>query len=285
MEQKTVPGEWVMEVLTEWEKEIPDSISKSTMKAIRRQARKDIAKYKQIKIDLLKRWQREWILWLIAFMREIVKPKWDKEVTTEEKKSEEEMPAWLDKAETEAAQAWAPTINFRALKNKQPMDSDALILGKMFGHEFATWHEDSPGLAASFEKLKPEQRRLLEVISKDQRAKRLEYVNKVTAIAHQQSYEEAAQFFKGFTMAMERGSFFETGELAGETLATKIYGMLAMYPDFVSRLISVRELYEWLQFMLGKNLIDDINGQKRIEKICERIGLTFRPPGRPRTRQ
>ena len=129
MEQKTVSSEWVMEILTEWEKEIPDSISKSTMKAIRRQARKDIAKYRQIKIDLLKRWQREWIIWLIAFMREIVKPKWNKEETTEE-----EIPAWLDKAETEAVQAWAPTMDFRALKEKQPADSDALILGKMFGH-------------------------------------------------------------------------------------------------------------------------------------------------------
>jgi hypothetical protein len=38
----------------------------------------------------------------------------------------------------------------------------------------------------------------LEVICEDQRAKRLEYVKKVVAIANQQSFEEASQFFKGY---------------------------------------------------------------------------------------
>lgn len=284
MEEKTTPNEWVMKVLTDWEKDMPDSISKSSMKAIRRQARNDLEKYKQIKIYKLRRWQREWITWLIKYMREIVKFKWNEKEATDEKKSNRKTPSWLDKAETEAAQAWAPTMDFRALKNKQPMDSDALILGKMFGHEFATWHEDNPGLAVSFEKLKPEQRLLLEVICEDQRAKRLEYVKKVVAIASQQSFEEASQFFKGYALATERGSLTDNGELIGETKATNIYGMLAMYSDFVPLLQNVRELYEWLQTMLGKNLIDDINGFKRVEKICERIGLAFRAPGRPRTR-
>lgn len=83
-------------------------------------------------------------------------------------------------------------------------------------------------------------------------------------------------------MAIQKGSITETGQPAGETSTTKIYGMLVMHSDFIPRLQSVRELHEWLQMMLGKYVVSDL---KRVEKICERIGLSFRPPGRPEIRQ
>jgi hypothetical protein len=51
---------------------------------------------------------------------------------------------------------------------------------------------------------------------------------------------------------------------------------------FVPQLRSVRELFEWLQSLLGKGLLNNTNGFKRVEKICQDIDLHFGSPGRPR---
>ncbi len=276
MEQKTPISKWVMEILEEWEKELSDfSVSKLIEKELRRSFRAKLETLNKINADKLSRWQIEWNKWLAEVMQEIINSE-----SNEAEPAEEEKPQWLKKVEIEFAKTETPTINFRALK--RPILSDALILGQLVGHEFAAWHPDNPGMAAAIERIKPEHRIMVEAVVAFQRQKRMKRVKEIMATASQQSFKDVRSFFRGFSMAIQKGSLTETGQLSGETSTTKIYGMLVMHSDFISRLQSVRELHEWLQMMLGKYVVGNL---KRVEKICERIGLSFRPPGRPEIRQ
>jgi hypothetical protein len=49
--------------------------------------------------------------------------------------------------------------------------------------------------------------------------------------------------------------------------------------QLIERMDSVRQLHEVLVKVIGARKIGE---QKRIEKICQRIGLSFRKPGRPK---
>ena len=281
MEQATQISKWVMDILEDWDKVLSDSsVSKSIEKELRRSARAKLEMFGKINVAKLSGWQLEWNKWLFAFLQGMVNSESDEVEPTEDEK-----PQWLKKVELELAKTETSTVNFRALKHKSPIFSDAVTLGQLVGHEFAAWHPDAPGMAVAIERMPPENRILLEVAVAYKRQKRMKHVRKIVAEANQQSFKDACSFFKGFAMALQKGSLSETGQPAGETATTKIYGMLVMHSDFISRLQSVRELYEWLQLMLGKGLINDAKGQKRIEKICERIDLSFRPPGRPEIKQ
>lgn len=66
------------------------------------------------------------------------------------------------------------------------------------------------------------------------------------------------------------------------TLATDVHLALLMWWRIVSRFRSVTELHRWLTRILGPQRVGD---KKRIEKICQRIGLRFRSRGRPRKNQ
>ena len=52
-----------------------------------------------------------------------------------------------------------------------------------------------------------------------------------------------------------------------------------VYHPFIERLGSVSALHTWLRKVMGEYRTGDL---KRIEKICQRIGLHFRKPGRPK---
>lgn len=66
------------------------------------------------------------------------------------------------------------------------------------------------------------------------------------------------------------------------TLATDVHFALLMWWRIVARFRSVTELHHWLTRILGPQRVGD---KKRIEKICQRIGLRFRSRGRPRKNQ
>jgi hypothetical protein len=267
-------SKWVMDIFEDWENKLSVLLSAPFNKPLCHSDRENIAKIKA-EAEKTSGWRREWMLWQADAMQ----AKSDSG-SVEKGQSKNGMPPWLERIEMELASAASPTVNFRAVQQKRFIPA-ALILGEMIGHEFAMWHADNSGLAVSLDRLPPEFQLLPKAILEDHRKKRLEYVREVVAIAVRQPFKDVRQFFRGFSMAMQKGSMTEQGELAGATSTTKIYTMFAFYSDFVLRLQSVHELHEWLCMMLGKLLIGDI---KRVEKICERIGLNFRPPGRPETR-
>lgn len=197
MEQGTPTSKWVNDVLEYWDKKLSDfSVSKSIEKALRSSCRANLDTLGKINPDKFSGWQAEWIKWNIETMREIINS------SSDEAESEEEEPEWLKKIEIEFVKAEMPTLNFRALKHKSPIFSDAMTLGQVVGHEFAAWHPDSPGMAAAIEKIEPENRMFLEAFFAYMRPKRMKYVRKIISTASKQSFKDVRSFFRGFSMAI-----------------------------------------------------------------------------------
>jgi hypothetical protein len=63
------------------------------------------------------------------------------------------------------------------------------------------------------------------------------------------------------------------------TDATPVHLTLGLWWRFVKGFTSVTELHRWLDRMLGAKVV---GSKKRVEKICERLGLKFRGRGAPR---
>ena len=93
-----------------------------------------------------------------------------------------------------------------------------------------------------------------------------------------QTYEDMTDFLLGFADGFSRKpKSFQPGNLGNPTF--EIYLFMLMFWRMIEQMDSVRQLHEILVKMFGANRVGD---QKRIEKICQRIGLSFRKPGRPK---
>jgi hypothetical protein len=86
----------------------------------------------------------------------------------------------------------------------------------------------------------------------------------------EQEYHACARFFAAFGRAIERRPSSE-GDI-GRT-NTKIYIVLLVAWRSVEKLGSVPMLHRVLCKIFGNHVVGDL---KRVEKICERIGLSYR---------
>ena len=92
-----------------------------------------------------------------------------------------------------------------------------------------------------------------------------------------QTYDDMTDFLLGYADAFSRKpKTFQVGNMGNPTF--EIYVFMFIYWRLIERMGSVRELHETLVAVMGTRIGD----QKRIEKICQRIGLTFRKVGRPK---
>jgi hypothetical protein len=93
-----------------------------------------------------------------------------------------------------------------------------------------------------------------------------------------QTYEDMTDFLLGYADAFSRKpKTMQVGNIGNPTF--EIYVFMLMFWQTVGRMDSVRQLHEVLVKLMGANRIGD---QKRIEKICQRMGLSFRKVGRPK---
>jgi hypothetical protein len=93
-----------------------------------------------------------------------------------------------------------------------------------------------------------------------------------------QSYEDMTDFLLGYADGFSRKpKTFRVGNLGNSTF--EIHVFMLLYWRAVQGMDSVRQLYETLVNILGASRTGE---QKRIEKICQRIGLHYRKPGRPK---
>jgi hypothetical protein len=91
----------------------------------------------------------------------------------------------------------------------------------------------------------------------------------------QPDQRERIAFFQGIVEGLSKHGF-----PSRFTDATPIYQRLLVHRKEVEKLKSVRELQE---FLLTRGLTPQSLGEpKRLEKLCQRIGLTFSEPGRPK---
>ena len=93
-----------------------------------------------------------------------------------------------------------------------------------------------------------------------------------------QTYREMSEFLLGFAMGYaSKPTSLGLGGMGDANF--EIYVFMLLFWRTVERLKSVRELHDILTKVFGRRAGD----LKRVEKICQRIELTFRRPGRPPT--
>lgn len=63
---------------------------------------------------------------------------------------------------------------------------------------------------------------------------------------------------------------------------TRIYFIMMVCWRAIEKFQTVHEFHEWLRKACGSQIVGD---QKRVEKMCQRIGLSFGKPGRPKKRK
>jgi len=94
-----------------------------------------------------------------------------------------------------------------------------------------------------------------------------------------QSYEDMSAFLLAYSNAFNRKPKVTAGlgDFGNTTFA--IYHFMLINWRVVDRLDSVSSLHELLRKHIGEYRTGDL---KRVEKICQRIGLHYRKPGRPK---
>jgi RNA-binding protein YlmH len=85
-------------------------------------------------------------------------------------------------------------------------------------------------------------------------------------------------FFNGYNRALQKRMYCGRSPIFFETTATRLYVILVLLAPKMHHVKSVAMLHRILCKALGDRVVGDI---KRLEKLCQRIGLTFRKAGRP----
>jgi len=93
-----------------------------------------------------------------------------------------------------------------------------------------------------------------------------------------QTYEDMSDFLLGFSHGFSKKAKALGLDALGNT-NSDIYRTMLMHWRTVDQFKSVSELHKFLIQELGERRV---RGLKRIEKICQRIGLRFRKSGRPK---
>ena len=277
---KTVEiSDWIDNFLDRWDKNFNEPLSDSERQNKRKFYSAWANALSKVERGKLSDLERRWTEWLQAEVTKIAEAE-----TVVPHPYEENPPDWFVKVRMELVEAYAPTIKFKNLLQKRSGQSMALTFGEFIGHHCSAWNQNSPGMAASCELVPEPSREGVKKYLEKFRPKVLAAVEEALVLAARQQSQESIQFFRGYSLALQKGTLTETGRLVGETFRTKIFFMFAWFPGWLSmsHINSVREVFEWLKIVLPKGELNDTNGFKRVEKICQDIGLHFGPPGRPR---
>ena len=92
------------------------------------------------------------------------------------------------------------------------------------------------------------------------------------------SYEDMAGFLAAYSKAFSKKPRLGVGMGDFGSTTFGIYHFMLWHWRAVDQLDSVRALHELLRRSMGEHRVGEL---KRVEKICQRIGLHYRKPGRP----
>ncbi len=102
------------------------------------------------------------------------------------------------------------------------------------------------------------------------------------AALDQPSHAEASAFFRGYSEGLSKPGTVK-GRPAHDTTATDIYGFIYADSAHIETLSSLTELRA---HMLTCGFTEQTLGPaKRLEKLCQRVGLTLRKRGRPKKKK
>ena len=195
---------------------------------------------------------------------------------------EDEGPAWVQNVEREVAAMMFPEAKLKKQPGLTPKRMGALI-----GHQCASgvWLMEQLNVAAANPNtnkfsLSPRQiregKKMARVLTEDWFEGLRNLAKLALSSCVDQSYEDMREFLLAYAAAFARKP--QTVGDFGHS-AFRIYVFMLMNWRLVAQLHSIREFHEVLDKVFG---FDETGDLKRIEKICQRIGLRFRKPGRPK---
>jgi hypothetical protein len=196
---------------------------------------------------------------------------------------EDNSPQWVQNLEREVGAALFPVAKLKGEQKLTPWR-----LGAIIGHQcsLGVWMMESIEKELNSlhkldkSKLKPEE---IEAQKKLLVKLRDEFCPAVQNLARSalsscvgQPYEDTRDFLLAYSAAFAKkpGSL---GDIGHSSFSIQ-YTMLIYWPA-VARMNSVHELHQALVKKFDSFFVGNL---KRVEKICERIGLHFRKPGRPK---
>jgi hypothetical protein len=192
----------------------------------------------------------------------------------------DDSPDYLKNAERHIAKAAIATAKLKPGAAMTPQ-----LMGGLVGHKLAYVKPFAEGLKLGKrlpEKTPERFRRLLadaEQAVNEYYPHVLRTVRRCIAIACRQPLREMAQFFTGMARALEKGSLDARGGLLGASTATDFYWILiCIGPRLTNEVRSVAHMHQLCVRWFGQRAGD----LKTTEKRCQRIGLSFGRPGRPK---
>jgi hypothetical protein len=192
-----------------------------------------------------------------------------------------EWPNWVSNVARELSKALSPTAHLKVSPNWEPGE-----VGAMLGQQIAYGaYDPTPDFEASLKKRiswkdlrktfgKDIKERIEKFITKIEREFVPEFIGALkfaVGLAIEQEYEDTAKFFAALGRAVQRRP--ATGADIGRT-NTRIYVFLLIHWRSVEKLGSVPALHKVLCKVFGDRLVGV--KVKRVEKICERVGLSYR---------
>lgn len=199
---------------------------------------------------------------------------------------EKGVPAWVENVEREVGAALCPTAAI-----KDGLELTPRGMGALLGHScaFGVWMMEAFQYEMhrlehkiDLSKYAPEQieqgQKLFAGFVDDWYPALCRLAKRALSSAVDQSYEDMTEFLLAYSQAFARKPARLGMPDIGNS-AFRIYFFLLNYWREVSLFKSVHQLHAVLVKNYGSHQVGEL---KRIEKICQRIGLSYRKPGRPR---
>jgi hypothetical protein len=189
-----------------------------------------------------------------------------------------EFPEWVERLARELISTLYPTAKLKVGKAWT-----AAEVGAMLGHRLAYLHgiEEHLPESAVGKPFKGLDKKVVKRIRKEMKAFLEAFevsMGRSLVLASVQSHGESAQFFTAFAKGLSKlPSDAQASNFHRTT--TRVYWLMLWGWRSVEKLKSVRELQQGLCKYLEPYVVGDV---KRIEKMCQRLGLRFGKPGRPR---
>lgn len=198
---------------------------------------------------------------------------------------EDGLPKWVQNLEREVGSALYPVAKIKEDLNLTPRK-----VGAILGHACAcgVWMMEAftPDLESQAEidvsRFTPEQLERAELflqhILEEWFPALRRLAKRALCSSVDQTYENMSAFLLGYSEAFSRKPRqLGMGDIGNS--AFPIHFFMLIHWQFANSLKSVHELHQHLVRILGPHRVGDL---KRVEKICQRVGLHYRKPGRPK---
>ena len=195
---------------------------------------------------------------------------------------DESTPKWVQNVEREIGAAMLPIARVKDEQNLSPRK-----MGGFIGHAFAYCKWMVEYIEAEIKRLLDQEFKMPELTPEQIRIGK-KFI-KLTAALHrlarrglcsslEQPFDDANEFIMGYAEAFSKKPKTRNASDIGNS-ATQIYFFMFILWRAVHSMQSVRQLHEWLVKAFGPYRVGDL---KRVEKMCQRIELHYRKPGRPK---